>query len=94
MAIARQHAVAGAEIFFDGLRLGGRFNDDEFQVDAFLYVRTRDCRVMDSGSSSGQADLAAGVPLQPAAKLQFEEDQLNRARRSLGKPDDLVDRHR
>jgi hypothetical protein len=34
--------VAASQIFLDGFRLCRRFDDDEFQVVAFLYVRTRD----------------------------------------------------
>ena len=46
MAIAGEHAVPRPEIFFDGLGLGGRFNDDEFQALDSSHTYTRDCRVV------------------------------------------------
>jgi len=94
MAIARQHAVAGAEIFFDGFRLGGRFDDDEFQAGQFLYVRTRDFRMVDSVASSGQAHLASSMTFEPAAELQFEKNQLDRTCGCFGEANDLVDGYR
>jgi hypothetical protein len=80
MAIAGQHAVTRAEIFFDGLRLGRRFNDNKFQAGRFLYVRTRDCRVADSATSSAvEAHLVPGMAIEPPGKVKLEQDQLHRA---------------
>ena len=94
MTIARQHAVTGAQIFLDGFRLGGRFDDDQFQKSACPYVYTRDGERAALRPSSGEADLAPGVAVETAGEVEFEQDELDRAARQCGLADQLVDRHR
>ena len=60
------------------------------------YVRTRMVRARGSSRQAGvsQADLAAGMAVEPAGEVELEQHQLHLARRGARQADDLVDRHR
>ena len=81
MAVAGEHAMPAAQIFLDGLRLGGRFDDDELQRSGLL-TRTR--RGWGGGfglvkRGASEADLAAGMAVEPAGEVEFEQHHLHRA---------------
>ncbi len=93
VAVGGEDRVAGAEVFVDGFRLGGRFDDDNGHESSLAAPggprRRPTCACPDllstappgGGESDREADEAAGVAQDAAGELEVEQRRGDRRRR-------------
>ena len=80
MAVAREDGEVLAEILVDGLRLGGRFDDNDI-IHGRSRLRGAEQIVIQSGLKQGH--LVSGLPFEPSGQRNFQQNGRNQGGRQL-----------